>query len=80
MTRHSDGSPSYPFPARYDGTCAVDCGMRIHMGDMIQYVEDQLVHVGCIPEERPEPKPRPVCEKCWMEIALNGACGCEEDS
>ncbi len=68
-------TPSHPFPARYDGTCAVECGSRIHPGDMVQYVEDQLVHNGCVPAD--EPEPRPVCGECFMEQAVNGACGCE---
>lgn len=66
--------PSHPFAARYNGTCAVECGHRIHEGDMVQYVEGQLVHVGCVPDE--EPEPRPVCPNCFMEIAKNGACQC----
>lgn len=41
---------------------------------MVQYVEDQLVHVGCVPAD--EPEPRPVCPTCFLEIPLNGACGC----
>lgn len=36
----------------------------------------QLVHHGCVPDEKPEPEPRPVCPTCFMEIALNGACAC----
>lgn len=70
-------APSPPFRARYDGVCAADCGNRIHPGDTAQYVEGQLVHHGCVPDEKPEPEPRPVCSTCFMEIALNGACQCE---
>lgn len=73
----STDRPPFPFPARYDGACAADCGNRIHPRDMIQFVEGQLVHVGCIPEEQPEPEPRPVCPTCFLEIPLNGACQCE---
>lgn len=41
---------SHAFPARYDGTCAADCGNRIHPGDLIRYDEDdQLVHDECVP-------------------------------
>lgn len=68
--------PSYPFRARYNGDCAAGCGNRVHEGDMVQFVEGQLVHVGCIPDEQPEPEPRPVCPECFLEIAVNGACSC----
>jgi len=68
--------PSRPFRARRDGVCAAACGYRIHEGDMAQYVDDQLVHHGCIPDEKPEPEARPVCPTCHMEIALDGACSC----
>jgi hypothetical protein len=69
-----DNRPSFPFPARYDGGCAAECGHRVHPGDMVQFVEGQLVHVGCIPDE--EPEPRPVCPVCWLEQSVNGSCGC----
>lgn len=42
----TDSRPSFPFRARYDGVCAADCGYRVHPGDMVQFVEGQLVHVG----------------------------------
>lgn len=71
-----DDEPPRPFRARYDGTCAADCPNRIHPGDMVQYVDGQLVHVGCIPDERPEPEPRPVCPACFTETALNGTWSC----
>lgn len=71
---HDSEALPRPFPARYNGACAVECGHRIHEGDMVQYVEDQLVHVGCVPAD--EPEPRPVCPTCFLEIPLNGACGC----
>ncbi len=65
------------FTARYDGVCAANCDMRIHPGDHVRYEGDQLVHVGCfLPEDEPEPAPRPTCPNCFTEIALNGACSC----
>lgn len=72
----STDRPSFPFPARYDGACAADGGNRIHPRDMVQFVEGHLVHVGCIPDEQPEPYPWPVCPTCFLEIPLNGACSC----
>ena len=65
-----------PFRARFDGVCAAECPERLHPGDMVQYVDGQLVHHGCLPAAAPEPEPRPVCPSCFMEIALNGACSC----
>lgn len=75
MTPRSDDRPSFPFTARYNGACAAECGHRIHEGDMVQYVDGQLVHVGCIPDEQGL-SPRPVCPNCHTTIALNGACLC----
>lgn len=70
----------YPFPARYDGVCAAGCDSRIHPGDSVQFIEDQLVHIECtarlLAQPEPEPEPRPTCPKCFTEIALNGACLC----
>lgn len=63
------------FRAKYDGECANECGERIHVGDEVEYVENELMHANC---NAPECSPRPVCHVCWMEKALNGACGCEE--
>lgn len=73
---HHNDAPRPPFRARYNGRCAAECGHRVHEGDMVQYVGGQLVHVGCIPDERPEPAPRHVCPSCFVEIALNGECSC----
>lgn len=66
---------SAPFTARYAGPCA-GCEERIFGGDEVWFVDDQLVHVGCMPAPEREPDPRPVCPTCFMEIALNGACSC----
>lgn len=63
------------FTARYGGACASPlCDVRIAPGDAVEYVDDQLVHAGCLPPA--EVKPRPVCAECFCEIALNGACSC----
>jgi hypothetical protein len=64
-----------PFIARYPGKCA-GCGEGISPGRVVEYVDDELVHDGCVPTpERPE-RPRPVCPECFTETALNGACSC----
>ncbi len=63
------------FLARYNGSCAgAGCDDPIDPGDIVEYVDDQLVHEGCRPPA--EPAPRPICPTCWMEIALNGSCSC----
>lgn len=58
---------SATFPARYDGTCAADCGNRIHPGDLVRYEDDQLVHDECAPKPDPlELKPTEVvCPDCY---------------
>lgn len=63
------------FLAKYSGTCAgAGCDQDIDPGDIVEYVEEQLVHEGCLPPA--EVKPRPVCKECFTEIALNGSCAC----
>lgn len=64
------------FLARYGGRCAGDCDRRIEPGDEVEYVDDELVHTGCIPAPEGERAPRPVWPECFTEIALNGACSC----
>ncbi len=44
-------TPGQVFPARYDGTCAAECGHRIHPGDPVRYDDDdQLRHDQCTPK------------------------------
>lgn len=67
------------FPAKYDGVCAADCGMRIHPGDPVRYdSDDRLRHDQCTP--RPDPltlSAREVmCRDCWTVKAVNGGCRC----
>lgn len=61
------------FIARWDSKrpCP-ECGVRILAGERVEYVDDVMQHVSCTP-----PEPRPVCGECFMEKAINGACGCE---
>lgn len=63
------------FEAKYGGRCGV-CDERIKPGDLATYSDDVVVHADC-PDE-PERPARPVCDMCWMEIASNGKCGCDE--
>ncbi|MEW1990759.1 hypothetical protein [Microbacterium sp. NPDC078849] len=66
------------FPAQYNGTCAADCGYRIHEGDEIERDEDgRFRHVGCVPKPDPTtlgPK-EVVCGICW----LVKPCRCDDD-
>ncbi|WP_295851255.1 hypothetical protein [uncultured Microbacterium sp.] len=64
------------FTAKYSGRCAADCGDPIAPGDAVEYVDDQLVHEGCLPAPVVERAPRPVCPECFTETAVNGACSC----
>jgi hypothetical protein len=59
---------SRPFAARYGGPCAADCGERIHAGDEVVYVDDELMHTGCVPygDHPADPRPGPAaCPSCW---------------
>lgn len=61
------------FEAKYGGGCA-GCPERIVPGQLVTFVDDELVHVGCeegVPPERPAPE---VCTECWLEKP----CGCGE--
>lgn len=40
---------SKPFTAQYDGRCAGDCASEILAGDEVSYVDDELMHVDCVP-------------------------------
>jgi hypothetical protein len=58
-----------PFEARYGGPCAADCGERIHPGDPVRYVADELCHDECAGqvEDRPPARVELVrpCSACW---------------
>lgn len=58
--------------AKYQDTC-VACEGVIRPGQQIERdsFTEKWVHAEC-----PQDKPREVCLECFMEKALNGACGC----
>ncbi len=56
--------------ALHPGLCPV-CEETFTVGTRITKHEGGWGHVQC-----PERAPRPVCPDCFMERALNGACGC----
>lgn len=59
------------FPARYRGRCAAECGDPIGVGDLVTYLDDELVHDSCAavlawppsPPRRPDQDP---CAACHM--------------
>lgn len=62
------------FEAKYHGECSA-CGGHIKPGDHIGYnLEHEIVHVTC--PTSPEPQ-RPICPSCFMEVPVNGECGCD---
>ena len=70
------------FAAKYPGTCP-GCHERIHVGDAVTFVDQTLMHeecsagdfaVGDVDSLRPV---REVCQRCWMEKSVGGACGCD---
>jgi len=67
------------FPAKFDGTCAAGCVMRIHPGDMIRRDEalGGFVHDSCTPKpDRFTIAPNEiVCGVCW----LTKPCKCDDD-
>lgn len=42
------------FSARYPGECAGDCGDVIAEGDQVRYVDDELMHAECAPDDDDE--------------------------
>lgn len=58
--------------AKYENDCAA-CDGPIRVGELID--RDPFTEMW-MHEECPERKARPVCNQCFMEIALNGECSC----
>lgn len=54
--------------ARHPGRCP-ECEETFDVGEQVTKHRDGWGHVQC-------PQPRPVCPECFVERALNGACGC----
>jgi hypothetical protein len=57
--------------AVFENDCP-DCEVGIKSGDEIVFREGAWVHVEC-----PEEKTREVCQVCFQEKSVTGACGCE---
>lgn len=60
-----------PLIARIDSPCD-ECGEKIAAGTRIIETAQGWAHAAC-----PTPKPAEVCMTCFIEKAVNGACGCE---
>lgn len=61
------------FEARYGGRCG-GCDDRIRPGQLVVFVDDELVHLDC---EEAALRVRPaavVCTECWLERP----CPCED--
>lgn len=57
------------FRAKFEGgMCPADCGSRIHEGDLVTYVDDELMHAECVPKRDPFTLgPREVvCPDCFL--------------
>lgn len=65
-----------PIAARYRGKCLA-CGEWFAEGSLIVSSEGGWRHFDCDNDGIPEAKPRPVCDRCWLETSATGLCGCD---
>jgi hypothetical protein len=61
------------FKAKYAGRCAA-VGDTILPGDLVVYVDDDLVHLDCEEQGLTERPSAVVCTTCWIEKP----CPCED--
>lgn len=62
--------------AAYASWCTA-CWQRVKEGDLIvRAVDGAWVHEAC--PEAAIVAERPVCGTCFLEVAVNGACGCPQ--
>ena len=68
---------SHHFKACYPGRCAA-CTEPIVVDDLLTYdrEDDVAIHTECTEERAAKAKPRPICPRCFLTIALSGECGC----
>lgn len=52
------------FEAKFPGRCAA-CDDEIHAGELVKYVDDELVHVGCEDSPVPAEEVGIACTRCW---------------
>ena len=60
---------SKPFIAKYHGHCEGDCDDSIEPGEQVSYVDDELMHVYCIPRHQVQTRVTPVCSSCYLQHA-----------
>jgi len=64
------------FTAKFTSTCVL-CEFLIKPGDECRWDDDKVfVHAECpdVPDDAPTTE---VCARCFLAIAVSGACGCE---
>jgi len=67
------------FEAQYEGRCAA--GDQVEPGDVVEYLDDRLVHSECVAIVRERDRAsrreetREVCTTCW----LLKPCGCDDE-
>lgn len=68
------------FKAKYKGVCE-SCEESVHVGQEVEYTYNgRLVHASYCPESLDAlGAPRPVCPRCFTEIAVIGTCGCDPE-
>lgn len=71
------------FTAKYRGQCASSlCDRAIAPGDDITRVDQLLMHDECALDPTgagdgsPAPITRKVCQDCFTEVSISGACSC----
>jgi hypothetical protein len=57
---------SRQFAARFPGTCG-HCDHDITPGQIVEFIDDDLVHVRC-------PPPPAICPSCHFVIPVSGVC------
>ncbi|WP_243063214.1 DUF2175 domain-containing protein [Humibacter sp. RRB41] len=62
------------FQARYGGKCG-GCGAEVMPGQLVVFVDDEVVHLECEPWALRNAEAADVCQVCW----LVKPCACEED-
>lgn len=61
------------FVAQYHGACD-RCGHDVKDTEVFYDMKNDLVHVECPADEAP----RPICQRCFLELPVSGRCGnCE---
>jgi hypothetical protein len=55
-------SASSSFEAQYRGTCQ-RCFLEIEVGELVRYVDDELMHVS---HQQKEQRPEQICDQCYL--------------